>query len=85
MEPEKTTTPNSQFETWAKKMKSEDMLIINYTPEKAPKIEGLDWYLVTGNVWRGSLPRGTEEKEVEKPDKEKMNAGEGKAKEGVKK
>jgi hypothetical protein len=48
-------------------------------------MEGLDWHLVTGNVWSGRLPRDTEEKEVEKQDKEKMNAGEGKAKEGVKK
>ena len=66
-------------------MKSEDRLIINYTSEKALKIERFDWHLVAGNVWSGRLPRGTEEKEVEKPDKEKMNAGEGKVKEGVKK
>ncbi len=66
-------------------MKPEDRLIINYTPEKAPRIEGLAWHLVTGNVWSGRLPRDTEEKEVEKQDKEKMNAGEGKEKEGVKK
>ncbi len=48
-------------------------------------MEGLDWHLVTGNAWSERLPRDTEEKEVEKQDKEKMNAGEGKAKEGVKK
>ncbi len=51
MEPEKTTTPNSQLESWVKKIKPEDRLIVKYTPEKVPKIEGLDWHLVTGNVW----------------------------------
>jgi hypothetical protein len=53
VELEKTTTPNSQFKPWVKKMKPEDRLIINYTPEKAPRIEGLDWHLVTGNIWSG--------------------------------
>ena len=66
-------------------MKPEDRFIINYIPEKAPRIERLDWHLVTGNVWSECLPRDTEEKEVEKQDKEKMNMGEGKAKKGVKK
>jgi len=74
----------SEFEPWVKKMKPEDRLIINYTPEKAPKIEGLDWHLVTGNVWIGRLPRNSEEKEAEERDKEKMNVGDGKAKEDVK-
>ncbi len=59
-------------------MKPEDRLIINYTSEKAPRSEGLDWHLVTGNVWSGRLPRDTEEKEVEKQDKERMNVGGGK-------
>jgi hypothetical protein len=76
----------SKYGPWVKKMNPEDRLIINHTPEKAPKIEGLDWHLVTGNVWSGRLPRDTEDKEeVEKQDKEKVTAGEGKAKEGVKK
>ncbi len=59
-------------------MKPEDRLIINYTSEKAPRSEGLDWHLVTGNVWSWRLPRDTQEKE-------RMNVGEGKVKEGVKK
>ena len=75
----------STYEPWVKKMKPEDRLIVNHTPDKAPKIEGLDWHLTTGNVWIGRLPRDTEEKEVEKQDKEKMNAGEGKEKEDAKK
>ncbi|MEE8317676.1 MAG: hypothetical protein V3S13_02045, partial [Candidatus Omnitrophota bacterium] len=75
----------SKYEPWVKKMSPEDRLIINHTPEKAPKIKGLDWHLVTGSVWSGRLPRDTEEKEVEKQDKEEMTEGEGKAKEGVKK
>lgn len=73
------------FVPWVKKMKPEDRLIINYPPDpdNAPRIKELDWHLVTGNTWIGRLPRDTEEKEVEKQDKEKMNAGEGKVKEGV--
>jgi hypothetical protein len=76
----------SKYGPWVKKMNPEDRLIINHSIGSEPKIEGLDWHLVTGDVWSGRLPRDTEDKEeVEKQEKEKVTAGEGKAKEGVKK
>lgn len=58
----------STFEPWVKKMKYEDRLIINHNPDSEPRIRGLEWKLITGNVWIGRLPQGfTEEAEPSQP------------------
>ncbi|MDP2912825.1 MAG: hypothetical protein Q8N91_02325 [Candidatus Omnitrophota bacterium] len=46
----------SSFAPWVKKMRPEDRLIIVHLSDKAPKIEGLEWYDAGAYIWIGRLP-----------------------------
>lgn len=47
----------SSFAPWVRKMRPADRLIVIHASDKAPKIEGLEWYDAGGYIWIGRLPR----------------------------
>lgn len=63
------------FAPWVEKMRPEDRLIINHSPDSPPKIMGLEWHLVTGNVWSGRLPRNTDKKAEEQNNTQLLPPG----------
>lgn len=46
----------SSFAPWVKKMRPEDRIIVIHASDKAPKIEGLEWYDAGAYIWIGRLP-----------------------------
>jgi hypothetical protein len=45
------------YQPWVSKMKRADRLIVRGGPDRAPKIEGLEWHYIALNTWSGRKPQ----------------------------